>query len=122
MITRTKINFHYEENGGVGIFSLSGELTVNYEDDLKIVLMRALYGTERAVVNFKDVSKIDHSCIKLVKKAYCTSLRLRNPIIITGVPQEHIDRVFDCEDTKGRSFQLATDRALNFKRKELKSY
>jgi anti-anti-sigma regulatory factor len=104
MITQTKINLHYEENGGVGIFSLSGELTVDQEDDLKIVLMRALYGTERAVVNFKDVLKINHSCIKLLKNAYCTSIRLRNPIIITGIPQEYIDRVFDCEENQYRSF------------------
>ena len=122
MLTRTKINLHYEESGGVGIFSLSGELTADHEDDLKIVLMRALYSNERAVVNFKDVSKIDHYCIKLVKNAYCTSIRLRNPIIITGIPQEHIDQVFDCEDKQGRSFQLVTARASNFKRKELKHY
>jgi anti-anti-sigma regulatory factor len=122
MITQTKINLHYEENCGVGIFSLSGELTADQEDDLKIMLMRALYSTERAVVNFKDVSKINHSSIKLLKNAYCTSIRLRNPIIITGIPQEYIDRVFDYEEKHYRSFQSVTDRALNFKRKELKPY
>lgn len=122
MLTQTNINLHYEENGVVGIFSLSGELTADQEDDLKIMLMRALYRTERAVVNFKDVSKINNSCIKLLNNAYCTSIRLRNPIIITGIPQEYIDRVFHCEEKEYRSFQLETDRELNFKRKKLKHF
>jgi len=120
MIKETKIHLEFEKNGGVGIFSLSGELTNDHEDDLEMVLMKALYSTERAVVNFKDVTKIDDSCVNLLRKAYCTSIRLKSPIIMTGIPQEYADGIFQCNEKQERNFHLRTDHSLNFTGKEFR--
>lgn len=103
----------YEINKGIGIYSLSGKLTSRHEDDLKIVLMRALYNTERAVINLKEVSNIDESCLDLLKNAYCTSLRLKNPVIMTGIAREYADRIFKCDEKSDGDMPVAAGRSLN---------
>lgn len=112
----------YEENGEVGIYHLSGRLTADQEDDLKLLLMKALYSTDRAVVNLKDVTNIDHSCLTLLNKAYCTSIRLKSPIIITGIPQEYADRIFECHEKQHMNFHLFTDHSLMVSEQEFKQF
>lgn len=122
MMLQTKIDLQYENSGGVGIFSLSGELTGDREDDLKLVLMRALYSTERAVIDFKNVSIIDDSCITLLKNAYCTSVRLRSPIIMTGISPQCAETIFECSPKQGRHFHVITDRSFRLTDKGRKPY
>jgi anti-anti-sigma regulatory factor len=112
MISQKTIDMQYEENGEVGIYHFSGMLTADQEDDLKLLLMKALYSTDRAVVNLKDVTNIDQSCLTLLNKAYCTSIRLKSPIIITGIPQEYTDRIFECREKQHMNFHLITDHPL----------
>ncbi len=92
-----KINFTFEQFNNVGIFNLIGELTSEYEDELKLLLMRAIHGTDRAVLNMKKISKIDLTCFNLLRKAYCTSLRLKNPIILAEVPMDYINEIYKCD-------------------------
>jgi anti-anti-sigma regulatory factor len=113
MLAQTKINYSFEQNDNVGIFSFINEITSAQEDDLKIVLMRAVYSIDRAVLNFKRVSRIDRSCITLLRKAYCTSLRLKNPIILTEIPDKYISELFDCDDSQIGSFSFIKSRSLN---------
>jgi anti-anti-sigma regulatory factor len=91
-----KINYTFEQVGNVGIYNLTGELTTDHEDDLKLILMRAIHSIDRAVFNLKKVTSIDLKCLKLLKKAYCTSLRLKSPIILTEVPHHYISEIYNC--------------------------
>jgi len=113
MIIQTRVDFQHEKVGKVGIFSLSGKLSANHEDDLKVILMRALYASERAVINFKDISTIDHSCINLLKKAYCTSLRLKRPFIMTGLPQGYEEMISACNENLDGSIHFNASHSLH---------
>ncbi|MBI4847880.1 MAG: hypothetical protein HY808_04780 [Nitrospirae bacterium] len=79
----------FEQFQRVGIFTFCGELTSECEDDLKMVLMKAIHSSDRAVLNFKKVSKIDFKCLHLIRQAYLISVRLKNPLILTNVPEDY---------------------------------
>ncbi len=89
----------FEDFGNVGVFTFNGEITSKHEDDLKIILMKAIHGIDRAILNFKKVSKIDLRCIQLFNRAYCTSIRLKNPIILTEIPGNYLPEIFNCRIT-----------------------
>jgi anti-anti-sigma regulatory factor len=84
------MEFTFEQVGTIGIFSLRGALTGDNEDHLKIILMRAIHSIDRAVLNFKRVTQIDLKCLQLIKQAYFTSVRLKNPLILIDVPQIYL--------------------------------
>jgi len=96
-VVNNKINFTFEQFSNVGIFNLNGELTAEHEDELQLLLMRAIHGMDRAVLNMKKVTRIDCTCFNLLRKAYCTSLRLKSPIIITEVPRDYINEIYKCD-------------------------
>ncbi|RJQ23268.1 MAG: hypothetical protein C4560_00940 [Nitrospiraceae bacterium] len=75
----------FEQFDSVGVFTFCGELTREYEDELKLVLMRAIHGIDRSVLKFNNVRRIDRKCTRLLKQAYRTSIRLKSPFIITGL-------------------------------------
>lgn len=116
------IDLQYENTGGVGIYSLAGELTMQQGDDLKLILMRALYNTERAVINLKNVSMIDNSCLKLLNNAYCTSIRLKSSVIVTGIPRQYADGILSCNEKGERDIQFAKDRSPYAAEEELNRY
>lgn len=89
-----KINFTFEQFNNVGIFNLIGELTAEHEDELKLLLMRAIHSMDRAVLNMKRVTRINLTCLNLLRKGYCTSIRLKSPIIITEVPANYINEIY----------------------------
>jgi len=84
------MEFTFEQVGTIGIFSLRGALTRDHEDNLKLILMRAIHSIDRAVLNFKKVTLIDLKCLQLIKQAYFTSVRLKNPLILIDVPQNYL--------------------------------
>ena len=94
---KRKINFTFEQFNNVGIFNIIGDLTSEHEDELKLLLMRAIHSMDRAVLNLKKVSRIDSTCFHLLRKAYCTSLRLKSPIILTEVPGNYINGIYNCD-------------------------
>ena len=91
------MEYTFERSGPVGIFTFNGELSSIHESKLSVILMRAIHSVDRAVLNFRDVSNIDLKCLDLIKNAYCTSLRLKNPIIITDIPARFINDIFNCK-------------------------
>lgn len=105
-----KINFTFEQFNNVGIFNLIGDLSAEHEDELKLLLMRAIHGMDRAVLNLKKVTSIDITCFSLLRKAYCTSLKLKSPIIITEVPPHYISEIYKCDI----SDTVETERNLDY--------
>lgn len=83
----------FEQIGEIGIFNFSGELTQEHEDNLKITLMKAIHSIDRAVLNFKKVTRIDRKCLQLLKQAYLTSVRLHNPLILINLQENYLERV-----------------------------
>ena len=108
-----KINYTYEQLGNVGIFTLTGELTLANEDELKLILMRAIHSNDRAVLNLRKVTRVDHHCVHLLRKGYCTSLRLKRPIILTEVPQNCMKDIYNCDIAETRDSDWITGQKEN---------
>jgi anti-anti-sigma regulatory factor len=81
----------------VGIFIISGDMNSDHEDNLKLLLMKAVNGVNRSVLNLRGVNRISSNCLKLLNKAYCTSLRLKNPIIMTEIHETYQSEIFSCK-------------------------
>ena len=94
-----KIHYTYEEFGNTGVFYISGDLTDEHEDELQLLLMRAIHSLKRAVLNLKKVTQIKPGSLALLRKAYCTSIRLKNPLILTQVPENYIAEIYNCKIT-----------------------
>ncbi len=90
----SRINCGFEKKEGFGIFTFGSDLTKKSEKDLNLILMRAIHGIDRTVLNMRDVVKIDVACMKLLIKAYRTSLRLKKPLIVTGLSKEYQRELF----------------------------
>jgi anti-anti-sigma regulatory factor len=104
------IDYIFEKMGNVGLYYLRGDLSSDREDGLKVLLMRALHGTDRAVINLRNVSYIDERCMRLLRLAYKISLRLRKPIIITEIPENYIEEIFDHGTERSEeAYQLLND-------------
>lgn len=84
------MDFNYTQLDNLGIFKFNCELTAEIENDLGIVLMKAIYSIERAVLNLKNVTRIDHNCLQLIKKACQISIRLKRPLILTSIPEHYL--------------------------------
>ncbi len=95
MLFLSNIDCSFEEYGGIGIFSFGGKLTEEHKDDLNMLLMRAIHSIDRAVLNFSKVKQIDMPSLMQIKKAYYTSIRLKNPLIMTEVPHKYKKELFD---------------------------
>ena len=87
----------HESFENVGVFKISGDVSSDHEDSLKLLLMKAVNGINRSVLNLSGVNSISRNCLKLLNKAYCTSLRLKNPIIMTEVPDAYLPDIFSCK-------------------------
>jgi hypothetical protein len=48
------MNVTFENLGNVGVFTFNGEITSKHEDDLKIILMKAIHSIDRAILNFRS--------------------------------------------------------------------
>ena len=91
------MNVKHESFQDVRIFTISGDMNSDHEDNLKLLLMNAVHGVNRSVLKLRGVKRINRNCLKLLKKAYCISLRLKNPIIITEVPETYLPEIFSCK-------------------------
>ncbi len=103
------MDFKFEQLGKIGIFTFNSDITTEHEDELKIILMRAIHGFDRAVLNFKKVSKIDLNCMQLLKRAYCTSVRLKNHLILTNFPRDYLPKLSVCNIKSDINYSLNTD-------------
>lgn len=110
-----KILFTLQEINNVKIFNIFGELKTEHEEELGLLLMKAIHSTEyRAVLNLNNVSVIDSGCLNLIKKAYCTSIRLKNPLIVMDAPEDYLPDIYNCEriDTRVRSLSKTSNIAV----------
>lgn len=115
MGTMNNINFTLQELNNVRIFNLFGELNTEHEDELSLLLMKAIHSVDhRSVLNLNNITRIDLKCLNLLKKAYCTSVRLKNPLIFTKVPEDYMSDIYDCEniDTQVHSFSINSNIAV----------
>jgi len=103
------MDFSFEQVGSVGILILRGALTRDCEDGLKLVLMRAIHSMDRGVLNFKEVTRIDHKCLQLIKQAYTASVRIKNPLILTEVPQDYLPAMIMNKDNDELFADACTD-------------
>ncbi|UCH82219.1 MAG: hypothetical protein JSW20_06180 [Nitrospiraceae bacterium] len=87
----------HESSEHIEIFYLSGDINTDSEDNLKLLLMKAVHSLNRSVINFRDITYINHKSLKLLNKAYHTSIRLNNKIIMTEIPRNYISEIFYCE-------------------------
>ncbi len=92
--------YKLERSGNIGIFAFNGELNSEHERDLTLILMKAIYNTDRAVLNLKKVTEINSNCLQLLNTAYCTSIRLKKPLIITEIPKKYLSDMYKCSSGK----------------------
>ncbi len=112
------MSYKFEQSGNIGIFDLNGELSSEHENDLSALLLKAIYGIERAVLNLKEVTKISTSCLQLLNRGYCTSLRLKRPIILTAVPKRYISGLYNCDTGECTGYPLNIETCkINLKEK-----
>ncbi len=108
------MDFSFDQLENVGIFTFNSEITTEHEDELKILLMRAIYSIDRAILNFKNVSRIDLNCIQLLNRAHYTSVRLKNPLIFINVPRIFLSELSVCKIESDFNFLHNIDRLSDF--------
>jgi anti-anti-sigma regulatory factor len=102
----------HESFKNVDIFTLSGNLSSEHEDNLKLLLMKVVHSMGRSVLNLRGIDGINSNSLKLLNKAYRTSVRLKNPIIITEVPEPYITEIFSDGSINSSRFQLENDETV----------
>ncbi len=90
------MDYAFKQTEGIGIYSFNGELTKKNKETLQLLLLRAIHSIDRVVFNFKNVGKIDAQCLELLRRAYCTSVRLNNPVIMTYIPTFYMSEILRC--------------------------
>ncbi len=86
------IDFKMEDSGNIGVLTMDGELTIQCADELKTVLIRSLDNVEHVVLNFKEVTEMDLSCLQLFCSACRTSAGLNKRLTLTGNHPEAFKR------------------------------
>ena len=106
-----KIKYTLKKLNDIGFITFSGELTKEHENDLAILMMRAIHSNERVVLNFKKVTRIDSQCMQIFRKAYSLSNRLKNPLIINELQEEYHTELFSCLEIR-KNFSIVKNKNL----------
>jgi len=94
--------YEVQKLNNVSIFNLYGDLSSEQESELNLLLMRAIHGNDRAVVNLKHITGADTACLIMLRDAYTASRRIKNPIIFTGVRKEYEEDILSLERPSGQ--------------------
>jgi anti-anti-sigma regulatory factor len=86
-----EIGFKFIQSGDTGIYTFDGELTAEYVDDLKRLLMVAMYRSENIIIDLRGVNRIDLPCSRLLKMAYDTSKRLQKIFLLNGIDKKRLE-------------------------------
>lgn len=78
------INLSFKRSQKTGILTLSGELLASYVTDFKSALMIALDNSERLIVSFKKVTKLDKAYIQMLCIAINISKSLKKHLIFNS--------------------------------------
>jgi anti-anti-sigma regulatory factor len=111
--------YKLERSGNIGIFAFNGELSSEHENDLTLILMKAIHNSDRAVLNLKEVTKINSTCLQLLNTAYCTSIRLKKPLILTEVPKKYLSDMYNCSSGKRINCPPHTENIQEENKKEI---
>ena len=89
--------YEIQKLNNVSVFNLYGELSAEHESELNLLLMRAIHGEDRAVVNLKHITAADTACLTMLRDAYTASQRIRNPLIFIGMRKEYEEDILTLE-------------------------
>ncbi|MCP4754601.1 MAG: STAS domain-containing protein [Proteobacteria bacterium] len=89
------MDFNVDESGSRGILSLEGDLTIQKAADLKKHLTDSLELTEHCILDLKQVTMVDLSCVQLFYSAYRTALSLNKRISLLGDCPEVFKRAIE---------------------------
>lgn len=78
------IHLSFKRFQTTGVLTLSGELLSAYASDFKSVLMVALDNSERLVVDFKRISKLDKAYVQLFCVALGIAKSLKKTLIFNS--------------------------------------
>lgn len=78
------IDLSFKRSQKTGILTLSGELLASYVADFKSALMIALDNSERLIVNFKRVTKLDKAYIQMLCIAISVAASLKKRLIFNS--------------------------------------
>lgn len=86
-------HFKNKPSGDIGIYTVNGEITIENQDELALILMKAIHGMDFAIFDLSGVTRIDTVCCRLLDKAYNISARFKKPLILTGIRLSAIEDV-----------------------------
>lgn len=92
------MKFKFKRSDYIGVLTFGGELTSEHEDELKSILMSALNTLDYVVLNFSEVTVVDHACSQLIRSAYQASLRLKKRIKLIGMHPELFGHTVEYKD------------------------
>ena len=82
------LNFNIKQNGNSAVLTLSGELTVDHADELKIALLNMIGLSDQVIVNLENIDKADITCLQLLCSAHKTcSLLKKNMHLVDKQPE-----------------------------------
>ncbi len=100
------ISFSRAETNTVGILSVSGELTLQQEANLKSAILEALLSVDNLFLDFGKVTVIDTSCLDIISICYKMGNRLGKHVTISGQSPEFLSTI----KAVGYSFADSTHR------------
>ncbi|MBI4849662.1 MAG: hypothetical protein HY808_14020 [Nitrospirae bacterium] len=86
-------HFKNKPSGDIGIYTINGEITVKNQDELALILMKAIHGMDFAIFDLSGVTRIDTLCCRLLDKACNISARFKKPLILTGIRLSAIEDI-----------------------------
>ncbi|MBI5632650.1 MAG: STAS domain-containing protein [Nitrospirae bacterium] len=86
----------HEQQTNIGFLTLSGDLTIEYADELKSLLLTALSGADQVVLDIKEVSSCDLSALQVFCSAHRSALQQKKQIALV----ESRSKVFRCAVTE----------------------
>jgi anti-anti-sigma regulatory factor len=81
-------DFVFEREGGIGVLNFFGALTGESAAGLQQGLMISLENADYVIVDFRNVTGLDTSCLRLFCSAHQISLRSNKRLLLTGLRPE----------------------------------
>jgi anti-anti-sigma regulatory factor len=82
------MGFSFDCSGDVGVLTLNCNLTLENASRLREFLMVSLENADYVVVNFKNVTEAEASCLQMLCSAHRISMRSKKKLTVTGVSPE----------------------------------
>ncbi len=83
-------NFIYRREGDFGVLTFFGDITRDRKEELQEALIVSIHHSERLIVNFKRVTKLDAFCLQQICIAHRMARKMKKRLILTG----HYTKIF----------------------------